>query len=115
MGSRARERNRRRVKRNADPDGRRREDTKAKRRARCRYWLTPRAWDKRCSHCGRICAIAYRPDDGKHACVSCIERLGIKAGESKAWRDGGSRAGSAVTIRHVDPESLRPPTPPPES
>jgi hypothetical protein len=50
--------------------------------------------------------------DRKFACASCIETLGINARESKAWRDGGAKAGAAVTIRHVDPESLRrPPMP----
>jgi hypothetical protein len=69
--------------------------------------LTPKAWNKRCSHCGHAGSVAVRPLDHRYACESCIERLGIMAGESKAWRDGGSRAGTAVTIRHVDPESLR--------
>ncbi len=85
-------------------------------RARRHYWLTPKAWNKRCSHCGAIGSIAYRPDDRKHACAGCIKRLGIKAHESRAWLDGGAKAGAEVTVRHVDPESLRrPPTPAPES
>lgn len=76
-------------------------------KARHRYWLTPKAWNRRCSHCGEGAAVAVRPVDHVYTCESCIERLGIKARESKAWRDGGSRAGSAVTIRYVNPESLR--------
>jgi hypothetical protein len=82
-----------------------------------RYYLTPKVWKERCDQRGcENPAIAYRPFDHAYACEPCIERLGIEAHESKAWRDGGSKAGSAVTIRHVDPESLRsPPTPSPES
>jgi hypothetical protein len=72
--------------------------------ARRRYWLTPSAWNRSCSHCGASGSIAYRPLDRKFACESCIERLGIKARQSKAWLDGGAKARAAVTIRHVDPE-----------
>jgi hypothetical protein len=82
--------------------------TNAQRQARRHYWLTPRAWRKRCSHCSADGSVAYRPDDGKHVCQSCIERLGIKARESQAWRDGGAKAGATVRIRHVDPATLRP-------
>ena len=76
-------------------------------KARHRYWLTPRAWNRRCSHCGSRAAAAVRPVDHAYACEPCIERLGIKAQKSKAWRDGGSRAGSTVRVRFVDPESMR--------
>ena len=65
------------------------------------YWLTPRVWSKRCSHCGRGQSVAWRPRDGKLACAECIERLGVRARESKAWQEGGSRAGAAVTIRYL--------------
>jgi hypothetical protein len=89
---------------------RRREGGQSK--SRGRYWLTPKVWKERCSHCGASGSIACRPVDRKFACASCIETLGINARESKAWRDGGAKAGAAVTIRHVDPESLRrPPMP----
>jgi len=73
-----------------------------------RYWLTPKAWNKRCSHCGGQGAIAYRPRDHRYACERCIRKRGISARESNAWRYGGSTAGSKVTIRHVDPATLRP-------
>jgi hypothetical protein len=70
----------------------------------------------RCHNCGNLGSIAYRNIDQKTLCECCVEHLGVEARESKAWRDGGARAGGAVTIRHVDPESLRrPPTPAPES
>jgi hypothetical protein len=69
--------------------------------ARKSYWLTPRVWNKRCSHCGVGQAVAVRVRDNKYACEGCVARLGIRARESKAWRDGGSRAGAAVTVRHT--------------
>ena len=69
-------------------------------KARQHYWLTPKAWNKSCSHCGTDGAGAVRPIDHRYACEACIDRLGIKARESKAWRDGGSRAGAAVVIRY---------------
>ena len=72
-----------------------------------RYYLTPKVWQRPCSHCSAASSIAYRLSGRKTACVDCIDRLGIKARESQAWRDGGARAGSKVTVRHVDPESLR--------
>jgi hypothetical protein len=72
-------------------------------KARKHYWLTPKAWNKSCSHCGRDGSIAVRPLDRRHACETCINRLGIKARESKAWRDGGSKAGAAVVIRLMPP------------
>ncbi len=72
-----------------------------------RYYLTPRVWNRTCSHCGHFGSIAYRHTPRAYACRSCIEALGIKPQESKAWREGGARAGAAVTIRHVDPATLR--------
>lgn len=75
--------------------------------ARRRYWLTPRVWDKSCSHCGSDGSVAVRPRDRRYACQPCIERLGIKARESSAWRDGGSRAGAAVAVRFVPPGARR--------
>jgi hypothetical protein len=77
------------------------------------YYLTPKAWRRKCGRGG--CdepAVAYRAFDRSYVCEPCIERLGIKARESRAWREGGAKAGSTVTIRHVDPESLRPTSPP---
>jgi hypothetical protein len=68
-----------------------------------RYWLTPKAWRHRCSHCGNAGSVAYRPVDGKSACGECIDRLGIQARESESWRNGGAKAGSSVTVRYVDP------------
>jgi len=76
-------------------------------KARHCYWLTPKAWRRWCSHCGHEGAAAYRPRDRKYACEDCIAKLGINAHESKSWRDGGGRAGSKVTVRHVDPATLR--------
>ena len=75
--------------------------------ARRHYWLTPKAWNKRCSHCGNAGSVAVRPLDHRHACESCIEQHGIRARESKAWREGGSKAGSVVRVRYVDPATLR--------
>jgi hypothetical protein len=74
-------------------------------KARRHYWLTPKAWNKRCSHCGAEQSVAVRPADHRHACGACIERVGINARESKAWRDGGSRAGTAVVVRFVPPSA----------
>jgi len=64
-----------------------------------RYWLTPKVWNKSCSHCEATASVAYRPGDRRYACAACVERLKIKARESEAWLAGGSRAGPAVTIR----------------
>jgi hypothetical protein len=72
-----------------------------------RYYLTPKVWNEPCSHCSAASSIAYRVSGRRTACADCIRRLGIKARESRAWRDGGARAGSKVTVRHVDPEGLR--------
>ena len=82
---------------------------KAKRLARAsgRYYLTPRVWRRPCSHCGGQGAVAYRACDRKVACAACIDRLGIVARESQAWRDGGAKADPTVTVRHVDPATLR--------
>lgn len=77
---------------------------RAQSKARQHYWLTPKAWNKACSHCGKDGSVAVRPLDRRYVCEACIERLGIRARESKAWRDGGSRAGCTVTIRYVDPD-----------
>ncbi len=71
------------------------------------YWLTPRAWRRSCSHCSAARAVAYRPADRKSVCSDCIARLGINARESQSWRDGGAKAGPEVTVRHVDPATLR--------
>lgn len=75
-----------------------------------RYYLTPRLWNRPCSHCPAPSSIAYRVKGRATACADCIERLGIEARESEAWRDGGSRAGAEVTVRRVDPASLRSPS-----
>lgn len=72
------------------------------------YWLTPRGWNRRCSHCGHEGSVAYRPSDRKRACAECIVRLGINARESQSWRDGGAKSDPTVTIRFVDPETIRP-------
>ncbi len=78
---------------------RRRRGTKRRPKgASARYWLTPKVWNKTCDHCKNP-AIAYRFFDHAYVCGPCIERLGLEATESKAWRDGGSRAGAAVTVR----------------
>ena len=82
-------------------------DRGAQGRARRCYWLTPRAWARRCSHCSAEHAVAVRPDDRRAACADCVDRLGITARESEGWRDGGAKAGSTVTSRHVDPATLR--------
>lgn len=71
------------------------------------YWLTPKAAGKSCSHCGVFGAVAWRPKDHKLACLECIDRLGIHARESRNWREAGPAAGAPVTVRFVDPESLR--------
>jgi hypothetical protein len=39
------------------------------------------------------------------ACAGCVERLGIRAHESAAWRDGGAKVDPTVTVRFVEPES----------
>jgi len=75
--------------------------------AASRYYLTPKGWGRACSHCGAANSVAFRARDRKRACRECVARLGIRARESRAWRDGGSRAGSAVAVRFVDPASLR--------
>jgi hypothetical protein len=85
----------------------RRGPTREQTRAWRHYYLPPKAWNKICSHCDERPAIAYRQNPRAFACDDCIERLGIKARESKAWREGGSKAGATVTIRHVDPATLR--------
>ena len=72
-----------------------------------RYYLTPKVWQCPCSHCSAASSIAYRVSGRKTACVDCIDRLGIKARESQAWRDGGAKAGAKVTVRRVEPEGLR--------
>lgn len=74
---------------------------------RRRYWLTPKAASRRCSHCHALGAVAYRPADHKVACAECIDRLGIKAHESAAWRDAGRKPYAPVTVRFVDPATLR--------
>ena len=77
-------------------------------KAQQHYWLTPKVWNKRCSHCGAEQSVAVRPADHRHACGACIERLGISARKSKAWTEGGSRAGHAVVIRCVEPAGTNP-------
>src|SRR3954447_26699105 len=57
-----------------------------------RYYLTPKVWRKRCSHCAATTSVAYRQRGRVTACAACIERLGIAAHESRAWRDGGGQA-----------------------
>jgi len=88
-----------------------RQQTRPKRRgsgrSRHHYWLTPKAWAKTCSHCHERPAVALRPNDHKGACEVCVDRLGIHAHESQGWRDGGSKAGADVTVRYVDPATLR--------
>ena len=84
-------------------------------RARQTYWLTPRAWNRSCSHCANPGSIAYRHTPRAYACESCIERLAIKAKPSKTWREGGAKAGSTVTIRQVDPATLRSDGPSPQT
>jgi hypothetical protein len=77
-------------------------------RAARTYWLTPKVWHMGCSHCPRTTgAVAYRVHDNKRACSACVERLGINAQESRAWHDGGGRAGGQVTVRFVDPATMR--------
>src|SRR3954449_8196078 len=71
-----------------------------------RYYLTPKVWAKRCSHCAATTSVAYRQRGRVTACVACIERLGIVARESRVWHEGGARAGSHVTVRYIDPEEL---------
>jgi hypothetical protein len=73
-----------------------------------RYWLTPKAWNKRCSHCGHGSAVAVRPADFSHACADCVERLGITAHESTAWREGGAKVDPTVTVRFVEPRCDKP-------
>lgn len=90
-----RNRERRRHKRQRE------EKQRAARKMAGAYWLTPKAWRKRCSHCGHEGSVAYRPRDRKSVCVECVERLGINARESKSWLDGGSKAGATVTVRFV--------------
>ena len=63
-----------------------------------RYWITPKAKRRRCSHCGSPTAAAIRPRDQKAACSGCIDRLGIKARQS-------STATVEIRIRHVEPGS----------
>ena len=79
-------------------------------KARHRYWLTPKAWAKQCSHCSAEHAVAVRPDDHKAACAACVDRLGIHAHESRGWRDGGAKAGAKVTVTRVNPATLKTPT-----
>ena len=62
------------------------------------YWLTPKGWNKPCSHCPSSTSVAYRASDHCRACRSRIERLGINARESQAWRDGGAKAGAEVRV-----------------
>lgn len=83
----------------------RRQTTKQS-RARHRYWLTPRAWNRSCSHCGASRSIAFRHTPRTYACGSCVEGLGIKAGESRAWSEGGVKD-PTLTIRYVDPAILQ--------
>lgn len=103
MGYQQRERTRRNWQAAAALAVKRRNVTKTGRR----YWLTPKAARKRCSHCGAVGCVAVRPTDGKTACAECVDRLGIKAHESTPWREAGRRPYSPVTTRFVDPESLR--------
>lgn len=72
-----------------------------------RYWLTPKASTRHCSHCSMLGCVAVRPADGKAACESCIERLGIHAHESASWRENGGKPYAPVTVRHVDPATMR--------
>lgn len=59
--------------------GKRRPDRRKQAKARRHYWLTPKAWNRRCSHSGADGSIAVRPADHSHACESCVERLNIQA------------------------------------
>jgi hypothetical protein len=74
----------------------------ATRRTAGTYWLTPKAWSKPCSHCDAEHSAACRPRDWNYACTDCVKRPGIRAKKSKAWHDGGSRAGATVTVRFID-------------
>src|SRR3954447_7490631 len=68
-----------------------------------RYYLTPKVWAKRCSHCAGTTSVAYRQRGRVTACAACIERLRIVAHESRAWRDGGAQAGAEVRIYRLAP------------
>lgn len=59
------------------------------------YWYSGSAVGKACSHCGKAEAVALRPRDHRYACPACIDRLNINA------------QGNPVTVRHVDPATLR--------
>lgn len=74
-------------------------------RQRPTYWLTPKVWHRPCSHCDGPTSIAYRAADKRTACAECVERLGIRARPSRAWLEGGSKAGAAVTVRRVAPRA----------
>jgi hypothetical protein len=67
------------------------------RRIAATYWLTPKAWNKRCWHCGAESSIAVRPGDNRYACAECIERLQIKVGNGK------STTPTPVTVRFECP------------
>jgi len=84
----------------------------ARRKGRRRWYLTPRVWNRSCSSCGASQSVAFRysakkGDTNRYACSSCVKKRGIHARESKAWRDGGSKAGSAVKVTWVDPATFR--------
>ena len=81
-----------------------RKTTDAARRTAGVYWLTPKVWREMCSHCDEWKAVAVRPRDYRYACATCIERLGIRTNESRAWRDGGARAGAEVKVRYLEAE-----------
>jgi len=78
--------------------------TAAARKTAGTYWMTPRVWRELCSHCDAGQAVAVRPRDYRYACTACIERLGIRTKESRAWRDGGARAGAEVKVRYLEAE-----------
>ena len=80
---------------------------KASSRTYGRYWLTPRAWRHSCGRgCGAEQSVAYRASDHSYVCSECIERLGIKAQPSQAWREGGAGTDPSVRISYVDPEEM---------
>lgn len=63
-----------------------------------RYWITPKAKRRYCSHCSATSSTAIRPSDQNAACAECIDRLGIEA-----WESEGSIGVAGVTTRRVDP------------
>lgn len=52
-----------------------------------RYYISPKVWDRTCSHCRRP-AIAHRCSDDDRVCGRCVEALELVTETQASRREG---------------------------